>query len=234
MFTTITHNGVTFKVTGRQAGVLEKLSETNGGGFATVKGYRNSDGQVADYSFISRFSTENLYKRKRAALEAITAGQVLENLTGSEKVAALSAADFRDTFNQRKATLLESIDKSLSGERDDAHRQAHDRNYVTIAPGVKVNFVTEKVDGKQIPVKDADGHYTAGAIMLSIIQISKTVIHDVPRKVVNSGAPVLIGKEIERLLPSSAKIKTLSLKDDNFESLQIGGATLLPEAFKGL
>ena len=235
----VTHNGVTFNVSPRHAAALELLMETNGGGFATVKGYVSTSDRIvpekADIQFISRFKVENLYARRRAALEAITFADVYPLVKDHPKVAALDESKVEAIFNERKAKEIASIDKTASGDRDDAHRAAHDRNYLTVVPGVKTNWITEKNDeGLQIPVLDSDGFPTVGSIMLNIIQVNKTVIEPGEYKVVNSGVPVILSNAIKSLLPKSCKMKTISLKENNFDSLAINGMELLAEQFKGL
>lgn len=233
--TRITHNGETFNCSARQAAALDILMDTNGGGFAMIHGYKsNSTGEVADISFISRFSMEKLYARKREALESMKVEDIMDLIRENPKIKALDTDGLYTAFDDRKAFLIESIDKTDSGDRSDAHRQAHDRNYIHLVPGVKVNLVSEKVDGKQIPVLDADGFPTVASIMLNIIQVSKTVKVEGTHKVVNSGVPVILSNAMDKKLPKSCKIKSLSLKEDNFESLSIAGEELLPSLFKGI
>lgn len=233
--TRITHNGNTFNCSARQAAALDILMDTNGGGFATVHGYKSaSSGEIADISFISRFSMEKLYARKREALESMKVEDIIDGIRENPKIKALTVDALWTAFDERKAALIESIDKTDAGDRSDAHRQAHDRNYAHLVPGVKVNYVTENKGGLQIPVLDADGIPTVASIMLSIIQVSKVVKEEGTHKVVNSGVPVILSNAMDRKLPKSCKIKTISLKDDNFESLTIGGEELLPSMFKGI
>lgn len=234
--TRITHNGQTFNVSARQAAALDILMDTNGGGFATINGYvSGSTGEVADITFISRYNMAKLYERKAAAIKAMNLSDIMLSVHDNAKIKALSAVQLEAAFEDRKATLLESIQKTQDGDRSDAHRQAHDRNYHHLVPGVKVNFKTEKnAEGKQIPVLDADGFPTVESIMLSIIQVAKRVVQEGEYKTVNSGVPVILSNAIERKLPKSCIVKTLSLKDNNFSSLAISGEELVPSMFKGL
>lgn len=233
--TRITHDGVTFNVSARQAASLELLMETNGGGFATIKGYVSSEsGEVSNITAITRFSYPNLNKRKQTFIEGVTMNDIMDEVREDPKVKALTVDDLYTAFDARKADLLESIKKTQDGDRSDAHRQAHDRNYHQLTPGVKVNFVTEKVNGKQVPVLDKDGVPTVGAILLSIIQVEKEIVTPGTYKTVNSGVPVILSNAIEKKMPKTCKMKTISLKDNNFESLKIAKQELLPSMFKGL
>lgn len=233
--TRITHNGVTFIVSARQAAALDILMDTNAGGFSTVHGYvASSTGEVSDITFISRYSMEKLYQRKKAYLEGVTCDDIMDAIRDNPKIQAMDTDSLYKAFSDRKAYLLESIQKTQDGDRSDAHRQAHDRNYHTLVPGVKVNFKTEKVDGKQIPILDADGFPTVESIMLNIIQVSKNVKVHGEYKSVNSGVPVILSNAIESKMPKSCKVKSLSLKENNFDKLSISGMELVPEMFKGV
>lgn len=220
----ITHNGETFNVAPRQAQALELLMQTNGGGFAKINGYNSSStGEVANITFISRFSYEKLLKRKAAFIEGVTMNDIMDEVRDNPKVKAMDTTTLYAEFDKRKASLLESIKKTQDGDRSDAHRQAHDRNYHQLVPGVKVNFVTEKVKGLEIPVLDKDGFKTVAGIQLAYLQVEKEVITEGEYKTVNSGVPVILSNAIEKKMPKSCKYKTLTLKEDNFESLSISG-----------
>jgi len=234
--TRITHNGVTFNVSARQAAALEILMDTNGGGFATIFGYVSSEtGEVSNISAITRFSYTKLNERKQAFVEGITMNDIMDDVRDLPKIKALDTDALYKAFDERKASILESIQKTQDGDRSDAHRQAHDRNYHQLTLGLKVNFVTEKnAEGKQIPVLDNDGVPTVGSILLSIMQVEKTVTKAGTYKTVNSGVPVLLSNAIEKKMPKTCKMKTLALKDNNFESLSIAKQEILPSMFKGL
>jgi hypothetical protein len=238
--TAITHNGSSFLCTAEQAKALEVLLDTNAGGFASVKGYVSESGrtspETADITFISRFSTEKLYQRKMEALLSMTADTVLNELRDDPKIKALTTDEFYTAFEARKAYEIESMQKTLDGVRDDARRESHDRNYLTLTSGVKVHFVTEKgSDNLTYPVLDtATGLPIVNSIMLSTIQVSKNVLVKGEYKVVNSKVPTLISKAMEKHLPKSCKFKNVSLKEDNFTALHIAGQELIPEDFKAL
>jgi hypothetical protein len=233
----IENNGQKFIAAARQAAVLESLMDTNGGGFATVKGYVSGTGYKADINFISRFSTAKLYERRIEALEALTLGDIMDILKESDKIKGLSVADLNTAFEERKAVEIASLKKTLEGDRDDNRRASNDRNYVTLTNGVKVNFVTElnKDDKQTYPVLDKEtGLPMVGSIMLNIIEVSRNVIEEVALKPVNSGVPVLISNAMKAVLPKTTQIKNLSFNEHNFESLSIGNAKLMPKEFKGL
>lgn len=228
-------NGQQFRATESQAEALESLSEARKGGIATVYGYTPTTGYVkdkypvVDMQVLTRFSTENLYKRKMAALSDIRFSDVKPHIDADSVLAAMDEADLMALFNDRKAMEVASMNTTLSGDRSDAHRQGHDRCYARVADGVKVNFVTEKVDGLMQPVL-TDGLPTVASIMVSYLEINRTVREAGEYKTVNSGAPVRMSNIIAKVLNSrSVGLKMLSLKEDNFERLIVARKAYLPE-----
>lgn len=228
-------NGQSFRATAAQAEALESLSEARKGGIATVYGYTPTTGYVkdkypvVDMQVLTRFSTENLYKRKMAALSDIRFSDVKPHIDADPVLAAMNETDLMTIFNDRKAKEVESMNTTLSGDRSDAHRQGHDRCYARVADGVKVNFVTEKVDGLMQPVL-TDGLPTVASIMVSYLEINRTVREAGEYKTVNSGAPVRMSNVIAKVLNSrSVGLKMLSLKEDNFERLIVSRKSYLPE-----
>jgi len=222
----------------QQAETLEALVQTRKGGFARIYGYKPSSdwviSPVQDIVCVTRFSTAKLYERKTKALNSITFADVKPAIAKEPKLAALSAKEAEDLFNERLGDLIASMEKTLDGDRSDAHRQGHDRCYLNLAEGVKVNYVTEKVDGLMQPVL-TDGFPTVASIMLTYLENSKVTRVEGQRKVVNSKPPKLMTNAIESLLKKrSVGIKTASLKEDNFERLVIDGEVILCEDVAGL
>lgn len=223
----------------QQADVLEALTLTRKGGFARVYGYKPSSNYevppVQDIVMVTRFSTEKVYERKRKALESITFDDVKDAIAREPKLKALTVAEQEALFNERLQEMVNSLTKTLNGDRSDAHRQGHDRCYLHIAEGVKVNYVTEKgKDGLMHPVL-TDGFPTVASIMLTYLENSKVTRVEGVRKVVNSKPPKLMSNAIESVLNKrSVGIKTLSLKEDNFERLVIDNEVVLREDVAGL
>jgi hypothetical protein len=225
-----------FNCTTAQAEALDRLTALHKGGIGSIKGYRPTTGYVTpavvDMQVITRFETGKLYARKAKALEAITFADVAEDIAKAAKLRDLPAGTCLAQFNDCKAAMLESLNKTLTGDRDDAHRQGHDRCYVRLVDGVKVHLVTEKVDGIMVPVL-TDGLPTLASIMLSVLELNKTVREQGVRKVVNSGPKVLMDKAIERQLNArSVGFKTVSLKEGNFESLNVERQSITPDDLK--
>ncbi len=231
-------NGNKFRATAEQAEALESLSVARAGGIATVYGYRPSTGYVSppvqDMQILTKFSTGNLYRRKIAALNAIAFDDVKAIIADDEKLSVLSESDALELFTTRKAAEIASMEKTLEGDRSDAHRAAHDRNYADVADGLKVNFVTEKVDGLQIPVL-TDGLPTVASIMVHYLELNRTVRVKGERKVVNSGAPVRMSNAIATVLNSrSVGLRTLSLKESNFDRLIVDRKSYIAEDVVGI
>ena len=225
--------------TAQQAETLQALVSTRKGGFARVYGYTPTtnwlESPVQDISMITRFSTEKLYARKIKALDAISFADVKDAISKEPKLKALSEKEQRELFNTRKQMLIDSMDKTLEGDRSDAHRQGHDRCYLHIGQGVKVNYDTVKgADGLMQPVL-TDGFPTVASIMITYLENSKVTRKAGVYKTKNSGAPVLMTEAIESLLnDKSVGIKMLSLKSENFERLVIDTEVILSEDVIGL
>jgi hypothetical protein len=225
--------------TSQQADTLDALSQTRKGGFARLYGYRPASNYevspVQDIVMVTRFSTEKLYERKRKALNAITFADVAGTIDNAPKLSALSTKEQVELFNVRLQEMVASLSKTLDGDRSDAYRQGHDRCYLNIAEGVKVNFVTVKgSDGLMQPVL-TDGFPTVASIMVTYLENSRVTRVDGVRKVVNSGAPKLMSNAIESVLNKrSVGLKTASLKEDNFERLVIDNEVVLSEDVAGL
>ena len=239
MLVKITNNGESFLCSPRQASVLELLLDSNGGGFAGVKGYYSKTTQeTADVTFISRFSVAKLYERTIEAYEGMTVATIIDKIRDNAKIKAITTEELYAAFDARKAELIASMQNTLDGERDDARRQSHDRNYHVLTNGVKVHFKTEKrADKLTYPILETVGNEqlpVVESIMLNYLEVKKTVITAGQYKTVNSGIPVIISDAMKATLPKSCKIKVFSFKDDNFESLKLSGIEYLPEDFKGL
>lgn len=229
-------NGQKFRATREQAEALEALSVARAGGIATVYGYRPTSGYVKDkyplvnLQILTRFSTERLYERKMEALSNVTFKDIEALVEADPVLSAKPRAELLTIFNERKANEVASMAKTLEGDRSDAHRAAHDRCYARVADGIKVHFVTEKdANGIMQPVL-TDGLPTVASIMVHYLELNKETRVAGEYKVVNSGAPVRISNCIEKVLnQKSVGLKTLSLKDGNFERLVVARKSYLPE-----
>lgn len=232
-------NDQEFNCSTRQALALETLLQTQKGGFARVNGYVSKSGRVSpeisNMSFLSRFSLVRLYERRIKALQALTLADVLDVVATTPKLKSMSVELLQKEFDDRKAAEIASMQTTLNGVRDDARRASHDRNYASVGAGVKVHFVTEKDSDKNLtyPVLAENGLPTVKNIMVSAIEVSRQVLTEGQYKVVNSGVPKLMGNAIQSKMPKSTKIKTLSLADDNFDSLVIDNNAILPKDIAG-
>lgn len=227
-------DGNEFRATAQQADAVKSLIVSRAGGVASVRGYKPAAGYVigrgptVDLQIITRFSTENLYKRRMSALSEIRYSDVADLIKKDILLDSMSHANLLALFNTRKADEVESMNKTISGDRSDSHRQAHDRCYAKMAKGIKLHYVTEKIAGIMEPVL-TDGLPTAASIMVSYLQISKTVRVEGEYRIINSGAAVRMSNCIVQLLNSkSVGFRMLSLKEDNFESLVMDRKTYLP------
>lgn len=234
----VTINGQQFNCSARQALAIETLQNTQKGGFARINGYVSKSGrvnpEVSNISFLSRFNLENLYNRKIKALENLSFETLKPELLKVEKLKKLTTLELFYEFAKRVEDEIASMQKTLDGVRDDERRKSHDRCYVSVGAGVKVHFVTEKAnDGLTYPVLAENGLPTVKNIMVSAIEVSRQVLTEGAYKPVNSGVPKLISNVIQSHMPKSCKIKTLSLADDNFESLTIDHEVIMPKDIAG-
>lgn len=238
-FQVYTAGGREFRCTEAQANALDELSTIQRGGIGTVHGYVSTSGRVepetADIQFITAFSLPRLYERKIAALQGITIDEVRDVAQDDPKLSVLDDDALEQLFEQRRDMEINSMQKTLDGDRSDARRQAHDTFYVQVSPGVKVHLRTFKNDRGETELELVGGLPVAKSIMVSFIEINRTVTQPGEYKVVNSGAPVRMSNAIKRAINArSTSMKTLSLKDDNFERLVVSRKEFLPEDVQGI
>lgn len=225
------------EVTDAQRDAINILSNVQKGGFATIHRYKPStnviDQPVYDVQIISRFSTQRLYERKLKALQGIMFPHVLK-FCNHEKFNKLNIKELEELFNKRKQMEMDSIEKSLSHDRSDAHRQGHDRCYVQLTEGVTGHLLTEK-DSQNLmqpvikTIHNSSPVFILESIMVNAIEINRKVRVEGRYKVVNSGPAVLMGNAIKKVLNQrSVGYKRFSLKADNFSSLSIGGQAVYP------
>jgi hypothetical protein len=234
---TYTKGSRPFLCTPAQAETLDRLITIQKGGIGTIHGYKPSTGYTKppskNINFITRFSIRNLYDRKIKALEAIAFDDVAEYVKNDPVLSVMDHTTLKTLFAGRKAQELESLIKTNDGDRSDGYRKGHDRCYVTVADGVKVNLDCRKENGIMEPVL-FNGLPVAETIMLFYLELSSTTVVEGERKVVNSGASVRMKNCIERCLNKrSVGIKTFSLKADNFESITINRENITPDDIAG-
>lgn len=228
-------NGTTVWMSPSQANLIEVLEHCNKGGAAGIHDYVSTSKRVtpetADYQVITRFNYGRLLKRKLIALEGIELEDVNLDIIPDAK---LKGKTRNEWFAIAKAELVASAQKTLDNDRSDSRRQGHDRCYEQFADGVKVHFLTEKVDGIMQPVL-MDGHPQVDSVMLSILTLNKTVTKEGEYTVVNSGAKVLAKNAISKVLNDrSVGIRTLSLKAGNFSRLTIDHNVVISDDIKDL
>ena len=190
--------------TAEQANTIKALSETRKGGFARIYGYvaktDRTIPQVYDATVTTRFSYTKLIERKKKGMASLTVADIAQAVAKQPKLAALTQAELQKAFAERLQSEIASFDKTTSGVRDDAHRQGHDRCYMTVAQGIVLHYQTAKdADGLMQPVL-LDGFPIADSVMLNCLEVSRNVREQGQYKVVNSGVPVLISNAIKAAL----------------------------------
>lgn len=249
---TVSYDGRVVYATPDQIALVDRLIQTTKGGYATIHGYKPTTGYVVSptvmLNFISRFKTLNLYSRKLRALRSVAFDDL--SIT-APKLVALSETAQHQQFLECVQKMIASMDKSIQGIRNDEHRKAHDAFYAYPDTGVKVHLNTIKkgketrlvltndggtsridVSKDEAEAMEAKGwHPIAQAIMLSIIEIGrKTIVEGKKKPAPNSGPKVLMDNAINAAIKSkTTAMKTISLKEDNFDSLTIGGELIDPD-----
>lgn len=227
------NDGRLVKVSARQAKAIEELANTRKGGCGSVIGYRPTSNWITppvhDIQLISHFSMANLYKRRKAALEAVAYGDVAAKVAANEKFGGMKASEVLEIFEDRKSKMIASLTNTLDGGPTNAHQDAHKLCYAHFG-GVKVHLETKKVGDHKEPVI-TDGTVVCESILIPYLELNVTVREPGEhKKPPNSGAPVLMGKFIEGCLNArSVGFKQLSLKEDNFESFRTDRKEFLPE-----
>jgi hypothetical protein len=230
------NDGRKVKMTAVQAHAIEVLGDTRKGGCASVVGYKPTTGYVKDgepthnIQMITHFSTTRLYERRLAALKAIQYGDVAEDVASNPKFEEYSPLQLVELFNARKGMLMNTLTNYLEDKPKNAHQEGHVRCYALFGD-VKVHLETEDVGGIKQPTTNDDGTVNFDSIMVPYLELKKKVIKEGERKPpANSGAAVVMGKYIEsRLNSRSVLYKTLSLKENNFEALNVDRLQFLPE-----
>ena len=228
-------NGSKVWATAEQAETINTLMDTRKGGFARVYGYVATSKRIVpsvyDATFSTRFSYSKLIQRQKSAIEAITVQDILDRAGNNPKLAKLSATELESILDARKAMEIGSIEKTLSGERDDAYRAAHDRCYLNLTDGVIVHYATDKGDdGLMHPILE-NGFPIVDSIMLNVLELSRNVREAGEYKTINSGAPVIVSNIIKAIMKERGvrKMSRISLKEGKFERLAIDGDVILPE-----
>lgn len=230
-------DGRTVSMAAHQANAIQELNNTRKAGIASVTGYQPTTNwevrPTQNIQLITHISVQSLYQRRLEALVDIEFKDVSQSLAGDEKLSRLTLRECIETFDDRKAKEIASIEKSLErwetgAPATDSHRAAHERCYAHFG-NIKVHLKTD--GGKPaMPVLDADGNVQLESIMVQYIELNVTTTTQGKRKTVNSGASVRMKNLIQKALNKrSTALKTLSLKADNFESFNIDGKELVAE-----
>jgi len=216
----------TFHCSDRFAQAIAQLRAAHAG-IAWVHGYKPSTNwklrPTNHVCFQFAFIVSRLYNRQIEAMREIKLADLdLSKWVPSKGPNAFDNAE--DQFTYCVNALTESKVKSLRGELENAHTEAHDRNYCGLRNSVKVNFVTEKdpETGKRVPVLDEQGIPTVASILIPYLEIRTINVEQGERKSVNSGSKVLMDNAINKALSKRLNYKMLSLKDENFDRVVVG------------
>lgn len=219
----------TFHCTNKQAQAIAQLREAHKG-FAAVQGYRPKTNWVKspkqNISMQIGFITSRLYVRQINVMAELSLADLnLSKWIPSKGKNACATAE--EQFKFCVNLMMEKKNESLKGELENAHTAAHKRNYLTIANSIKVNYITEKNDGIELPILDVEGIPTVESILVPYLELKTVTVEDGERKTVNSGSKVLMDNAIDRALGKRYAFRMLSLKDGGFESLRVGGEEIL-------
>jgi len=208
-------------------------------GIAAIHGLRPSTGYIVppvhDVQILFGIKYTNCAKRKLNDLEKIMFENVECHVVKDLKLSLLTREEQIEAFNTRKEFEMNSIRKTLDGDRDDNYRQAHDRCYAQFGKnGLKANLVTEDVgtgkDKRKEPVM-LQGYPVVNRVMFGYLELNRKVIQEgeyAPAK--NSGVPVRMSNCIMKELNSrSIGYKTASLGTDNFDKVVLSKTEVLAE-----
>jgi hypothetical protein len=142
-------NGKSFLIDNKLWETTQDISNSRSGGIFNVKGYVPTTNYVecpiVDIRGISRISVLSLYNRKIEKLKNL---QFSDIVIKGEKLEKLEERKQIELFLSCKQKMVESMNKTIDGVRDDVYRIAHDTFYIQISDGIKLHFQTEKIDGK--------------------------------------------------------------------------------------
>lgn len=198
--------------------------------FTAIDGYRNEQGEVANFLIRAATSCGSVYGSTLDELNAVT----FESLDADALAKWVpskgknSFATAREQFNFCMEAKRASILKTLSGDRSGAHREGHDRCSRSPLAGVTLDLVTEKrEDGLMHPITNDKGEFIAKGLRLHGVVIQKAVITEGEKKVVNSGSKVLMDSIIEKAMNAKrVALRTFSLMDGKFEAVRSGSLAL--------
>ena len=225
-YTLTTIGGKEVWINEKLTSTLEVLGGIVKGGFATIKGYVATSGraepETADVTFTSAFSTENLYNKEVALLSALTLEEVNTSKVEEKMITTKKKLTMAEQFDICIEKKIASLEKTLSGDRTGAHRQAHDTFYAVSSIGVKCHLSTTKgADGMELVL--VNGFPIVNSIQVSCLDVSKRVSIAGVYKKVNSGPKVLMDRAIEKALRAKGlrQFKTRRLSAERFTSLAI-------------
>ena len=198
--------------------------EARKGGFATIHGYVPSTDYIVkpivNINFTSRFSYTNILEKKNEAMAKVRFEDVSMK---NPKLSSLSIEEQKKLFIVAKGEMSASAEKTLCGVREDAHRVAHDTFYVPCVEGVKVKLKTQKIGSDTVLVEE-NGCYIGENVSILAMERSRVIVKEGEKKVINSQAKTIMKQEIERAYKDKDfRVITFALKEDNFDSLKIGG-----------
>jgi hypothetical protein len=175
-----------------------------------IEGYKNSHGEDAVICLNTKAEYTELVKASLQALDIYTAGSVSDSTGVPVEICQTALDELRDSFSEtltegpgNNSRYTHSADRKLNGEA----------TYEQLAHGVKV-------------------HTETGAVMVSGIEINKTVRTAGVYKTVNKQPKTLAKDYVRNQLPL-AKWRTFKLDGDggNFVSLRNGQKVFRPADF---
>jgi len=223
-----------FYATQSMLDALDTLKNCAAGRFATIKGYVPLSAKSwvklpkYDATITTRFDTEKLYNRRKAALEAMKLEDCMVYVMQDNVLCKLDASALRHAFDARMKDEIASMNR----ERPDTanHREGQARCHVNICNGVRVHLKTYKSnDGIMLPYVTDDSNTVAESIRVHGIQQHRRYIEKGERKIVNSGVPVRVSNIIKKALNFRSVALTSYTLGDNFDSLAIDGNLLTPD-----
>lgn len=199
------------------ADAIQQIQDAPRGGYACVKGYVSKTDyvvpRISNIVFNACCGTFNHYERELEVLKGLN----VETLAFEDK----------ELLEKARQELIASREKTLSGDRSDARRQAWDTFTIKVTDGIMLQLKTRK-EGSETVLETVDGVSIAESIRLTALESGRRIIQEGEKKVVKH-RPLTIAKNfLEKIVSKEVRsIITLSLKDDNFDSLSMNGEQVM-------
>lgn len=221
------------------AEVLHHVASVKRGRFGVITGHQSGidnpkciNPTISDITFITNPRYDRWLDKMQAAVAGVNFLDVINSMPRpkfSEMKAKAKGQEMEPLFNEAKKDILASLQTSIAGDGEDAHRLGHRLCYATFMAGttpIKCHLITEPdEEGHKRPTVDEQGYMTVNSLMLPFFIISRKVIDPGLWKPTNS-RPLTMMKSAILDQTGLPEWKTISVGKGNFKSLTMDHATV--------